>query len=315
MNEYGGYFELELADFGGENYPAAYGFNSGRNALRALILARKIKKLCLPYYICGDVIDAIKREGVECRFIDINYDFSVNMTAVKKDEYFLCVNYFGVCDQFVKRLSEHSSRLIVDNSQAFFSFQEGIDTIYSPRKFFGVPDGGYLLTDAVVENYPPSQSFSNCNHLLARADVDANCGYSLFLNNEKRIADEPIMAMSTLTKKLLSQIDFKSSMEKRKKNFQYLHSRLNKYNSMDLNSTENSAPMAYPLLNDSSDLRELLIENKIYVAQYWKEVANFAPVNSISYAISRSLVALPSDHRYSLTDMKFVADIVEEIIS
>jgi len=42
-------------------------------------------------------------------------------------------------------------RIIFDNVQAFFQKPvDGIDTVYSCRKFFGVPDGAYVSTDSVV---------------------------------------------------------------------------------------------------------------------------------------------------------------------
>lgn len=41
--------------------------------------------------------------------------------------------------------------IILDNTQSFFQKPiSGIDTIYSCRKYFGVPDGAYLSTNILL---------------------------------------------------------------------------------------------------------------------------------------------------------------------
>ena len=51
--------------------------------------------------------------------------------------------------------------IIFDNSQAFYSKQYGTAGIYSPRKFFGLPDGGILCTDLNLE-----EEYENCPVLI-----------------------------------------------------------------------------------------------------------------------------------------------------
>ena len=42
--------------------------------------------------------------------------------------------------------------VIIDNVQAYFQRPiEGFDTLYSCRKYFGVPDGAVLYTDLEIE--------------------------------------------------------------------------------------------------------------------------------------------------------------------
>lgn len=57
--------------------------------------------------------------------------------------------------------SEKYSNLIVDNVQAFYTPPiKGLDTIYTCRKFFGVPDEAYLYTDCILtESIPYDKSY------------------------------------------------------------------------------------------------------------------------------------------------------------
>ena len=59
----------------------------------------------------------------------------------------LYVNYFGLCDENVERLLQEvpKEKLIIDNSQALFALpSNAMATIYSIRKFIGVPD--YIIS-------------------------------------------------------------------------------------------------------------------------------------------------------------------------
>ena len=64
------------------------------------------------------------------------------------------MNYFGVCEKVQDELllKYNSEQLVFDHSQAFFTPpKKCLATIYSPRKFFGVPDGGLLFTEVKIQ--------------------------------------------------------------------------------------------------------------------------------------------------------------------
>ena len=68
-------------------------------------------------------------------------------------------------------------QLIVDNTQAFCFSDRGVDTFYSARKFFGVPDGAYLYTDKFLNvELEQDVSCQRCEHLLRRIDEGAERG-------------------------------------------------------------------------------------------------------------------------------------------
>ena len=149
MKAIGGYFELELND-GHEWHANAIRLNTARNAFEYVLRSEKYKRVHLPYYTCDAMLEPIEKLEVERQFyhIDTNLEPCVDPAALPEDEGFVYTNYFGLKDRCVEALAQVCPTLIVDNAQSFFSTPlPGVDVFYSPRKFFGVPDGAYLYTD------------------------------------------------------------------------------------------------------------------------------------------------------------------------
>lgn len=142
MKAIGGYFELECGKSPLYHEDGVY-LNICRNAIRYLIRALGIRKIHLPYYTCHVVAEAIAQEN--CEIIRYRLDREM-MPAIEfpKDDFIIYNNYFGVLGKKVEVLSKIYPNLIVDNAQAFYSRPECRAAVYSPRKFFGLPDGGIL---------------------------------------------------------------------------------------------------------------------------------------------------------------------------
>ena len=171
MKEIGGYFELELAQ-GDEYHSEAIKLNSGRSCLLYILRSQKPAKVYVPYYICNSILEPIISEGIEYEFYNIDLNFEIVIAPMlKSEEKLLYVNYFGLKSDYVQSLVEkYAQALVIDNTQAFFDKQiKGIDTFYSPRKFFGVSDGGYLYTNSELnENLEQDKSIEFSQQLLGR---------------------------------------------------------------------------------------------------------------------------------------------------
>jgi hypothetical protein len=175
-------------------------------------------------------------------------------------------NYFGIKDKYVEYLvNKYGDRLIVDNAQSFYSkHYKGISTVYSPRKFVGVPDGGIAYIDNPVQlNYQQDKSFGRCRHLLRRYDETASQGYSDFRVSEESLDNREIMLMSNLTKVLLRNVDFYFVKKRRTQNFEYLHKKIGKDNKLKIDMNSIECPLVYPFYTDNVNLRKQLISNKI----------------------------------------------------
>lgn len=306
--EIGGFFELELNKYR-QYHDSAIKLNSARYCLQYLFKAKKYKKIFIPYYICDSVLHPILKEKLEYEFYNINSKFEpIFNQKIKKDECFLYANFFGINSQNVNNIVSKFKNIIIDNTQAFFEMPlNGIDTIYSPRKFFGVSDGGYLYTDKKINiNLEKDTSYERCNYMLKRIDLSANQSYNLFKENEQFINNHSMKKMSKITEAILSNIDYKKIKKIRNKNFIYLHQHLYKYNKLNINLKYLNGPMVYPLLIFNHELKESLINKKIYIPTYWKEVYHRVNIDSTEFKLVSNLIALPIDQRYDINDMKYI---------
>lgn len=310
----GGYFSLELRE--GEHYHAnALRLNSARNCFEYILRVRGYRKVFIPYYTCEVMLEPMTKLGIEYEFYTININFEPDhLPTLKNDEAFLYTNYFGLKQTSVSKLSAYyGNQLIIDNAQAFFAFPlEGIDTFYSARKFFGVPDGAYLYTDKLLEvELEQDISYPRCEHLLKRIDEGAGSGYSNFRNNDDSLVNNPIRLMSKLTDAILGSIDYKRIATQRRANFDYLHSHLGKLNKIELPICKDTdIPMIYPFYTQRTTLRRELIDNDIYVATYWANVLEWCENTSLEYGFVNLLIPIPVDQRYDKHNMEKIVKLI-----
>lgn len=313
MSAIGGFFELELSS-GKEYHQDAIRLNTGRNAFEYVLLAKNYKKVYLPYYTCSVIMEPINKLGLEYEFYRIDdklkalYDFA----SIDSKGVFVYNNYFGLCDANVNEVASKCKNLIVDNSQAFFSKPLiAVDTFYSARKFFGVPDGAYLYTDKLLENnLEIDYSSDRFSHLIGRIESGAEKTYQKFRENDEKLSWQPIKQMSQITQLLLKNINYSKVAETRKKNFQLLHDKLVTKNRLKINIDCFSTPMIYPFLSSNPYLRERLIQNRVFIGQYWPNVLKWCNKDMIEYKIAKDLLALPIDQRYSHKEMKIILKII-----
>ena len=317
MREIGGYFELELS--GGQSYhPQAIRLNTGRNAFEYILRIRQYRKVYLPYYTCDTMMEPIAKLGLAHEFYHIDRAFSpdFDFSRILSDEVFVYTNYFGVCNTQASAVRAQCANLIIDNSQAFFADPLlNTDTFYSPRKFFGVPDGAYLYTngDSHIE-LEQDISHGRFEHLLGRIEVDARRFYPAFLNNDASLGGQPIKKMSYITQRLLESIDYKEVARKRRENFSYLHRTLGTSNGLEFDFDQIAVPMVYPYLAENGDiLKKELIDKGVYVATYWPNVARWCNEDQIERFFSSSLLPLPTDQRYGISEMKDIETLIAKL--
>lgn len=316
MKEIGGYFGLE--EFSGkELYSDLIAVNSARNALAYLIKARKIEKLYIPYYLCDSVSGVCDREGCAYEYYNIGKDFKpIFDTQLESNEYLYVVNYFGQIDDCeIVSLKNKYERVIFDNVQAFFREPiPGIDTVYSCRKFFGVPDGGYVSTDALLDfSLQQDASMNRMKHVLGRFEGDsASAYYKDFRENDDSFSTMPLCKMSKLTQNIMRAVDYEEARSIRERNFALLDEKLGKYNGIGIKLTE--GPYVYPFYCENGmEIKKKLAQNKIYVATLWPEVIEMG--QALERCFAENILPLPCDQRYDSEDMMRVASLVLQLIS
>lgn len=321
MKAIGGYFELELPE--AHDFPHSDGIllNSGRHALEYILasLPVKPKRVWLPYYTCEVVLQPFKRLGIDVSFYNVNASFEIDdYPACHEDEYIVANNYFGIKDAYIANLYRvYKERLIMDCAQAFYMEEiTGAMQFYSPRKFFGIPDGGMAFTPYSSESTSPmvnDESCLRCTHLLKRIDIGSSEGYADFRRNSEIIGCQHIKNMSRLTRRMLESIEYERARQKRLSNYVVLDNALGDLNMLKLPAMSSFAcPMVYPFMTENISLRKRLIDNKIFVATYWPNVLTWRLPNTIEYSLANNILPLPIDQRYSAEDMNRIISIVKQ---
>lgn len=307
----GGYqgLELPLYEAGLDRFRVKT--NSARSALKVILGSLRPKKVWLPAYTCDAVVHSVEQMGIEQEFYRITSTLDVDASVrVSSDECILVVDYFGLSGSAIYRsLNRFGHRnTIVDCSQAYFSeYSEALATFYSPRKFFGLPDGGLLFSDDPRIKQPVGRdntSESRMGHLISRLTNSPEKAYKKYLEAEQAIADLPVLGMSELTERLLCAVDYEAAKNTRTWNARYLHSHLGKYNQLDLNFDDITAPLCYPFLpNVGAAKRAELIANRVFLPCYWPEVLTRVEEGSFEWELVTNGLFLPCDQRYTKHEM------------
>ena len=316
--EIGGYFGLEPSAVNNEYHQDAFRFNLARNALEFILKARNIKTLFVSDYSCHAVFDACNRAGTVIERYDVLNDLVPDKEFIAScGDWIYITNYFGqITNDALLKIRALHSRIIVDNVQAFFEVPvKGVDTIYSCRKFFGVPDGAYLYTSSefakLYDSLDLDCSADRYNHIIGRIDRTASDFYSSSRKNEEVLDQCGILQMSLSTRQIMSGINYQLAIERRSENFGILDLRLRKYNQMTLYN--NAGLFFYPLrIENGSELRNYLNSQSIYTPAFWPELREQG--NYRSKMLTDDIVPIPIDHRYNTGDMNYIADVVETFL-
>lgn len=254
---------------------------------------------------------------VEAHEYEVTRNFLPDYSTIhlQEGDFLYLVDYYGqLTDAHIEEaLGFCGKRLVVDEVQNFFRMPiEGVDTLYSCRKFFGVPDGAYLYTNVQLSReIAQDESRHRMTHVLGRAERPASEYYTSYTENDKAFVDEPVKLMSPITHDILRAIDYGQAKERRTRNFRLLDNLLG-----DLNELSPSTPEGaymYPLLisEEAVVIRAQLQRSKIYVPTLWP---NSAKLGGTTGMLSRNILPLPVDQRYDESDMAYVAEYVRHLL-
>lgn len=314
MRDIGGYFELETL-YGKAYHKDLIALNSARNALIYLLRAQGLQKIYLPYLLCDCVENICRDYHIDISFYHINAQFLPEFyETVGIGEVLYVVNFYGQLDNAtLKALAQKYGKIIVDNTHAFFQRPiPGIDTIYSCRKFFGVPDGAYLQTDHILD-MPLDDDFvsGRMAHLLGRFEGLASDYYDDYKQNDHIFDSLPLRKMSGITQNILQAVDYTVVAQRRSENFRFLHSILNQRNRLQIVPPE--VPFAYPFYCENGlEIRRKLAEKRIYVPTLWPNVLDL-DTNSLEWDYAANILPLPCDQRYDQQDMDIILSALNEI--
>lgn len=319
--EIGGYMGFDLNNLNQFPYPNSRKYSSARSAFLDLLQNLEIESIWMPKFICDTMLKPLEILKINIKFYDLDINFYPKTPfELEKNDYLLYVNYFGICTQNQEKLASLYPRekIIFDHSQAFFVEPFwGTHTVYSPRKFFAVADGGLLVTEndvkAVDTLHHEDELIEQYKHLFIRSISCAQQGYVQFQKAEAILNDCIPKKISPITELILKNINYSDFKERRLNNFKYLHSKLGKFNQLNICLEKLESPLTYPFLSNKK-YSEYLIRHKIFIPTYWNDCLARISNNSSEYQFVNGITHLVCDHRYGVDDMQFQIDIIEKVM-
>ena len=299
-----------------------YSLNLARHALQILIKCRSITHILAPFYTCHSIHKTLKDANIEISYYHIDRDFTPLLTDadVENSQALLINNYFGISGEVIDNLvQKYGSKIIVDNSQSYYSrHSEEIDHFNSPRKFFGVTDGGVLTTTRDISDLYSYLEFDKSAdrifNLFASDESSMNDCYDNYLNYRNNLQSLSMMRMSKSTENILKLVDFDFCKQARRRNFEKMHKNLARYNKLNISMRDSDVPMLYPFLYLNLSLKKKLIENNIYIGSYWP-LSNYADSSTeIEDGLRENLCCLPIDQTLTDRDIEFICSIVINFI-
>jgi len=317
----GGYFSLEFG--AGSPLPyfgSAAKYQSARAAMAAVLGVMRPQTVWLPHYICGAVTEMLASRNVSVRRYVLTGERGVpENLAIEASDVLICVDYFGIsgnaCEAAIARYGRE--RVLVDASQSLFhSPRQNVATVYSPRKFVGVPDGGLLVTPYTLPlpaTADEAASIARSQYLLTRASGQTLKGHSQFQDAEASLSDPESQAMSVLTTGMLAATDFDRVRRRRIANFKNLSAALR---SLGFDSPElpiDAVPLCCPVSDvEGRWLQRKLSAKGIFTPIYWVDTA-LPEDDKIGLMLRDRTVYLPCDQRYGGPEMAQIIDTLAKI--
>ena len=323
--EYGGYLPFEnFVSNDNRHYFDKYEqnvtmLNCGRSCFYVAARSIEIKKIYVPYFTCVETAQPFKDLGISVEFYRLDSDLLPKDVNLKTGEYILWTNYYGNASEEIISLIEnkYEGQLIVDNCHTFYCrpLKKALNC-YSARKFIGVSDGAYLVSDLVsnfnINDLERDNSYPFMQHLFKQGEDGTNEGYALNLENEKRL-EKNYGLISITSEKILSSVDYKKIKDIRKNNLSVIHSYLGDLNDFPVN-IDVALQMYYPFKCKDRQLRDKLINKKIYNPTWWRHVIDELGEESVESEYALETVLLPVDQRYGEDDMKILGDTTKNLI-
>lgn len=305
---------------------------NARSGIAFLIELLSPAHVWMPSYLCGIMVEAVDKRRTAVKFYEVNYDLSLPslswLDSVERNDLVVLVDYFGFPSdsQCINRARERGARVLEDACQALLS--EGVGrlsdfTLFSPRKFLGVPDGGILICNHEItyDNSkmappPPAWWLKAFSASVFRRDFDLHGGdrrwFELFQETED---DGPIgpYAMSEFSRMLLQHnFDYSMIAEKRVKNYELLAYELKKF-ALFPSLLCGVVPLGFPIrVKERDRVRQALFGQEIYPPVHWPIQGVVPEGFSDSHRLASEIVTLPCDQRYDSSDMERMIRCVSE---
>ena len=138
----GGYFELELNDFGTIYHDNLIKLNSGRNALEYILIQEGYEKVYVPYYTCDVTLQPLKRQNID-KYMHL---LARNWMQVKNSDAIYAIG--EIKNNIVAGGTGWAVQMAIDNNKQVYVFDQNKNNWYYWNGKFE-----YCNTPVLVENY------------------------------------------------------------------------------------------------------------------------------------------------------------------
>jgi dTDP-4-amino-4,6-dideoxygalactose transaminase len=317
--------------------------SSGRDGIRLIIQQHHIntKIVLLPVFTCESIIKPFIDEKFQLFFYDINQDLSVNLSdfeqklSIHKPSFIFLQSYFGFdtncgIEQVVSNYKLNYACLIAnDLTHSWLSDHKEIESdfyVISLRKWLEIADGGLVLSNHKINNNGITNearatilgNFNEASLLkssfVEHANEDLKQKYrALFYQNEDLYdRSEGIFKMNESSLIRFKHYNWNETVSRRRNNYQYI---LNNLLRKDITPIfpqlpANAVPLYFPFYTKNrTALQKKFAENRIYAPIIWPLSTVVKKTTNSNY-IYESILCLPIDQRYDLSDMERITSII-----
>ncbi|HKD11390.1 MAG TPA: DegT/DnrJ/EryC1/StrS family aminotransferase, partial [Thermoanaerobaculia bacterium] len=215
---------------------------NGRSGIHTLVQSLPPTTVWVPSYLCRSLFRAAWREDGRIRFYEVDYDLAIPslqwLDDVQECDLVVFIDFFGFPSDLeaMKRARTRGAWVLEDACQALLSNKVGLGadfSVFSPRKFLGVPDGGILrlncgvdLEPSRLESPPADWWLQALRASVLRREFDVHGGGELWFELFQESEDAAPLgrfAMSGLSRALLKQcFDYTEIAERRRSNYAVL---------------------------------------------------------------------------------------------
>jgi dTDP-4-amino-4,6-dideoxygalactose transaminase len=313
MRVIGGEIEVNLED-------KLFYTDSGRSSLRLFFRSVKSKKVLLPDFLCGVIIDILKSENITYSFYHINEDLTINKNSIDYNfDVFYFINYFGVIQNLQHIQNIIQNKIIIEDNVFFYNFKNrGFKhwfSFNSYRKITNLADGSLIKTNLdinkdLIENknlfskYKYNAKQIKYNYIFFNKKNEKEY-LKLFERGEKLLDNQNYIGkISDKSIYLLSLYNENKIQDIRKKRFKKLLNEFEKY-------CVNKKPKEYSFfvmkLNNRDKIRKKLFDYKIFLPVHWPKI-----LDNILYD---RLLSIPLFENYSDEEFEYIINVMKRIIN
>lgn len=323
-------------------------YQSGRNAIEELMKYMQkhmdIKKILIPDFVCKTVTDAVERSGMMYEKYCVDCNFEVQLEEIQRKiesgiKSIYIVQYFGKRNtpEFLSSIAEWKKQGIIiveDITMSLYSKKEseigiGNYILGSLRKWLPIPDGAFVSTldqglpDVLNVTYV--SKYTDYYRLVQAMKREYICGGCVdkelkenYLAYYKKSIDElfsdyKIYPISDFAQNYLSNYNAEVVSQKRIDNYDYLYNKIINITKINVKIKRADGYVPFGMLIECANRDELLkflIDRDIYCNVHWR--LDRSENNENVEKLSRSLLTIPCDQRYSYKEMDYIAQAIRQ---